>query len=91
VVAALTSGTPAASELAELYAMPYGKEGEAQDGEEIARTALAVERAGGRDWAQVQAADRMARAMHELSRAVADPAEAGGLLALLEYVTRRST
>jgi geranylgeranyl diphosphate synthase type I len=33
----------------------------------------------------------MARAMHELSRAVADPAEAGGLLALLEYVTRRST
>ncbi|MFR0358175.1 family 2 encapsulin nanocompartment cargo protein polyprenyl transferase [Streptomyces sediminimaris] len=87
VVAALTSGTPAASELAALYAVPYEKE----DEEEIARTALAVERAGGRDWAQAQAADRMARAMAELSRAVADPAEAGGLLALLEFVTRRST
>jgi geranylgeranyl diphosphate synthase type I len=91
VVAALTSGTPAASELAELYAVPYGKESEKEDEEEIARTALAVERAGGRDWAQVQAADRMGRAMNELSRAVTDPAEAGGLLALLEYVTRRST
>jgi geranylgeranyl diphosphate synthase type I len=87
VVAALTSGTTAASELAELYALPHEKE----DQEEIARTALAVERAGGRDWAQVQAADRMARAMGELSRAVADPAQAGGLLALLEFVTRRSS
>jgi len=87
VVAALTSGTPAASELAELYEAPYEK----GDEEAIVRTTLAVEQAGGRDWAQVQAADRMARAMHELSRAVADPAEAGGLLALLEFVTRRSS
>lgn len=84
VVAALTSGTPAAAELAELYAAPY-REGE------LERTALAVERAGGRDWAQVQAADRMSRAMHELSRAVPDPEAAGGLLALAEFVTRRST
>ncbi|MFD5638051.1 MULTISPECIES: family 2 encapsulin nanocompartment cargo protein polyprenyl transferase [unclassified Streptomyces] len=83
VVAALTSGTPAAAELAELYAAPY-REGE------LERTALAVERAGGRDWAQVQAADRMSRAMHELSRAVPDPEAAGGLLALAEFVTRRS-
>ena len=87
VVAALTSGTPAASELAELYEAPYEK----GDEEAIVRTTLAVEQAGGRDWAQVQAADRMARAMHELSRAVADPAEASGLLALLEFVTRRSS
>ncbi|WP_329301603.1 family 2 encapsulin nanocompartment cargo protein polyprenyl transferase [Streptomyces sp. NBC_00659] len=84
VVAALTSGTPAAAELAELYAAPY-REGE------LERTVLAVERAGGRDWAQVQAADRMSRAMHELSRAVPDPEAAGGLLALAEFVTRRST
>lgn len=84
VVAALTSGTPAAAELAELYAAPY-REGE------LERTALAVERAGGRDWAQVQAADRMSRAMHELSRAVPDPEAAGGLLALAEFVTRRSS
>ncbi len=86
VVAALTSGTPAAAELAELYAAPY-QEGE----EDLERTALAVERAGGRDWAQAQAADRMARAMQELARAVPDPEAAGGLLALAEFVTRRST
>ncbi|WP_406355283.1 family 2 encapsulin nanocompartment cargo protein polyprenyl transferase [Streptomyces sp. NBC_00658] len=83
VVAALASGTPAAVELASLYGVPY-EEGE------LERTVLAVERAGGRDWAQVQAADRMARAMHELSRAVPDPEAAGGLLALAEFVTRRS-
>ncbi|WP_411151090.1 family 2 encapsulin nanocompartment cargo protein polyprenyl transferase [Streptomyces sp. A30] len=83
VVAALTSGTPAAGELAELYGVPY-EEGD------LERTVLAVERAGGRDWAQVQAADRMARAMQELARAVSDPEAAGGLLALAEFVTRRS-
>ena len=52
--------------------------------------ALAVERAGGRDWAQAQAADRMARAVQALATAVPDPEEAGGLLALAEFVTRRS-
>ncbi|MFE9446829.1 family 2 encapsulin nanocompartment cargo protein polyprenyl transferase [Streptomyces sp. NPDC006739] len=86
VVAALVSGTPASAELAELYGKPY------VDGDtaEIARTALAVERAGGRDWAQAEAADRMARAMQELARVVPDPDGAGGLLALAEFVTRRS-
>ncbi|WP_286252457.1 family 2 encapsulin nanocompartment cargo protein polyprenyl transferase [Streptomyces graminofaciens] len=83
VVAALASGTPDAVQLAELYGLPY-EEGD------LERTALAVERAGGRDWAQLQAADRMARAMHELSRAIPDPEAAGGLLALAEFVTRRS-
>lgn len=89
VVAALTSGTPAAAELAELYARPHreGREGE----EELERIALAVERAGGRDWAQAQAADRMARAVDDLARAVPDPAHAGGLLALAEFVTRRTS
>lgn len=86
VVAALTSGGPAAAELAALYAAPYDKE----DDGDVARTTLAVERAGGRDWAQAQAADRMARAMQELARAVPDPEEAGGLLSLAEFVTRRS-
>lgn len=83
VVAALTSGTAAASELAALYAAPY-------DEGDLVRTALAVEEAGGRDWAQVQAADRMARAMGQLARAVPDPEAAGGLLSLAEFVTRRS-
>ncbi|MFI5794717.1 family 2 encapsulin nanocompartment cargo protein polyprenyl transferase [Streptomyces sp. NPDC051677] len=83
VVAALTSGTPAAGELAELYAAPY-------EPADLDRTTLAVERAGGRAWAQDQAADRMSRAMHELSRAIPNPESAGGLLSLAEFVTRRS-
>ncbi|MET7737949.1 family 2 encapsulin nanocompartment cargo protein polyprenyl transferase [Streptomyces sp. NPDC005402] len=83
VVAALTSGTAAAADLAELYAAPYAEE-------DLVRTALAVEEAGGRDWAQAQAADRMARAMDQLARAVPDPEAAGGLLSLAEFVTRRS-
>ncbi|WP_225834923.1 family 2 encapsulin nanocompartment cargo protein polyprenyl transferase [Streptomyces sp. NK08204] len=88
VVAALTSGTPAAAELAALYGKPYVKE--ADTSEEIARTALAVERAGGRDWAQAEAADRMARAVQQLALAVPAPKAAGGLLALAEFATRRS-
>lgn len=84
VVAALASGTPAAGELAELYGSPY-------DEKDLDRTALAVERAGGRDWAQAEAADRMGRAMHELARAIPDPESAGGLLALAEFVTRRDS
>ncbi|WP_390897581.1 family 2 encapsulin nanocompartment cargo protein polyprenyl transferase [Streptomyces justiciae] len=83
VVAALASDTPAAARLADLYAAPCAQE-------DLDRTALAVEQAGGRDWAQVQAADRMARALGHLARAVPDPEAAGGLLALAEYVTRRS-
>lgn len=86
VVAALSAGTGAAAELAELYGTPHAPE----DAESIARTALAVERAGGRDWAQAEAADRMARAVQELSRAVPAPEAADGLLALAEFVTRRN-
>ncbi|MFH9065234.1 family 2 encapsulin nanocompartment cargo protein polyprenyl transferase [Streptomyces coeruleorubidus] len=84
VVAAFASGTPAAAELAELYARPSEKE-------DLDHIALTVERAGGRDWAQNQAADRMAAAMQQLARAVPDPEAAGGLLALAEFVTRRSS
>ncbi|MGW0611153.1 family 2 encapsulin nanocompartment cargo protein polyprenyl transferase [Streptomyces sp. NPDC002788] len=84
VVAALVSGTPEAAELVELYARPSEKE-------DLDHIALTVERAGGRDWAQGQAADRMARAVQQLARAVPDPEAAGGLLALAEFVTRRSS
>ncbi|MFD5146986.1 family 2 encapsulin nanocompartment cargo protein polyprenyl transferase [Streptomyces sp. NPDC058401] len=83
VVAALTSGTPAGEELAALYAGPM-------TGDDVARAAAAVERAGGRDWAQAHAADRMGRAVQQLSRAVPDLGAAGGLLALAEFVTRRT-
>jgi geranylgeranyl diphosphate synthase type I len=86
VVAALASGGPAAEELAALYGPPGpGEEGPA----ELEAIALAVERAGGRDWAQAQAADHMARAVDELSRAVPVPQAAEELLALAEFVTRR--
>lgn len=84
VVAALTSGTPAAADLAALYRGAMSTPGE------VSRAADAVDRAGGRDWAQMCAADRMARAVHHLSRAVPDPAAAGDLLALAEFVTRRT-
>ncbi|MET9855034.1 family 2 encapsulin nanocompartment cargo protein polyprenyl transferase [Streptomyces sp. NPDC006450] len=83
VVAALTSGTTAGEELAALYAGPMS-------GDDVARAAAAVERAGGRDWAQAHAADRMGRAVQQLSRAVPDLGAAGGLLALAEFVTRRT-
>ncbi|MFI5769292.1 family 2 encapsulin nanocompartment cargo protein polyprenyl transferase [Streptomyces sp. NPDC051658] len=84
VVAALTSGTPAASELATLYRGSMNTPGE------VSSAADAVDRAGGRDWAQIAAADRMARAVHHLSRAVPDLAGAGDLLTLAEFVTRRT-
>ncbi|MFB7174707.1 family 2 encapsulin nanocompartment cargo protein polyprenyl transferase [Streptomyces sp. NPDC056254] len=83
VVAALTSGTRAGQELAELYAGPM-------TGDDVRRAADAVDRAGGRDWAQAHAADRMGRAVQQLSRAVPDLGAAGGLLALAEFVTRRT-
>ncbi|MFE9093745.1 family 2 encapsulin nanocompartment cargo protein polyprenyl transferase [Streptomyces sp. NPDC007264] len=84
VVAALAAGTPAAADLAELYRRPH-EEGD------LERTILAVERAGGRTWAQSQADARMGRAMRELFRAVPDPEASGGLLTLAQFVTRRST
>ncbi|OEJ97938.1 family 2 encapsulin nanocompartment cargo protein polyprenyl transferase [Streptomyces thermolilacinus] len=84
VVAALTSGTAEAAALAELYGRPVLGD------KDVALAADAVERAGGRDWAQAEAADRMARAVHQLSCAVPDLAAAEELLALAEFVTRRS-
>ncbi|MER6094888.1 family 2 encapsulin nanocompartment cargo protein polyprenyl transferase [Streptomyces sp. NPDC001728] len=84
VVAALTSGTPAGEELAEIYARPV------LDAAAVRAAADAVERAGGRDWAQAQAAERMGRAVEYLAQAVPDPAAAGDLLALAEFVTRRT-
>ncbi|WP_406512692.1 family 2 encapsulin nanocompartment cargo protein polyprenyl transferase [Streptomyces sp. NBC_00161] len=83
VVAALTSGTVAGEQLAALYAGPMAED-------DVRKAADAVDRAGGRDWAQAHAADRMGRAVQLLSRAVPDLGAAGGLLALAEFVTRRT-
>ncbi|WP_395363406.1 family 2 encapsulin nanocompartment cargo protein polyprenyl transferase [Streptomyces sp. YH02] len=84
VVAALASRTPAGDELAELYARPV------LDAAAVGAAAAAVERAGGRDWAQDQAAERMGRAVEHLAQAVPDLAAAGDMLALAEFVTRRT-
>ncbi|MFC9673975.1 MULTISPECIES: family 2 encapsulin nanocompartment cargo protein polyprenyl transferase [unclassified Streptomyces] len=89
VVAALASGTPEAGELAALYGVLGPEDGPPGEGE-LEAMALVVERAGGRDWAQLHAADRMSRAVHQLSRAVPAPEAADGLLSLAEFVTRRS-
>ncbi|MGW7200308.1 family 2 encapsulin nanocompartment cargo protein polyprenyl transferase [Streptomyces chryseus] len=83
VVAALSADNEAAAELAALYAGPL-------DEAAVRRAADAVDRAGGRDWAQGHAADRMGRAVQHLSRAVPDLGAAGDLLSLAEFVTRRT-
>jgi geranylgeranyl diphosphate synthase type I len=85
VVAALATGTGAADELAALYAGDTPLDTAA-----VRRAADAVERAGGRDWAQSQAAERMSRAVGHLARAIPEAADAEGLLALAEFVTRRT-
>ncbi|MGX2994602.1 family 2 encapsulin nanocompartment cargo protein polyprenyl transferase [Streptomyces sp. JNUCC 64] len=87
VVAALGSGTAAGAELAGLYAVAPD-EGDPAAG--LERVVSAIEAAGGRDWAQRQAADRMARAVRALAGALPGPEAAGELLALAEFVTRRS-
>ncbi|MDI5967455.1 family 2 encapsulin nanocompartment cargo protein polyprenyl transferase [Streptomyces sp. SL13] len=84
VVAALRSGTPAGDRLAALYA----GEQPLSDGQ-LREAAEAIELAGGRDWAQTQACDRMADAIGHLADAVPDGTGTQDLLALTELVTRR--
>ncbi|MFI6104310.1 polyprenyl synthetase family protein [Streptomyces sp. NPDC051310] len=84
VAAALASGAAAGAELAALHERPV------LDAAGERRAADAVERAGGRDWAQAQAADRMGWAVQQLAQAVPEPSAAGDLLALAEFMTRRT-
>lgn len=84
VVAALTSATPAADELAALYRDPG-----AMDAPQVQAAADAVDRAGGRVWAHVQAADHMSAAIDHLTLAAPDLEAAEDLLTLAELVTRR--
>ncbi|MEV4557253.1 family 2 encapsulin nanocompartment cargo protein polyprenyl transferase [Kitasatospora sp. NPDC049285] len=85
VVYALRSGTPAGEELAELYGL-----GRPLSPAELAQAADAVDRAGGRAWAQGESCERMAAAISHLATAVPDPSQADELLALAELVTRRT-
>ena len=84
VVAALSSGTPAANRLARLY-------GRADDGDPASLALLAdlVEDAGGRAWAQAEADRRMQAAMDCLAQGVGEGPESSGLAALAAMITRR--
>lgn len=62
VVAALNSATPGARQLAELYLRP-----EPLTGEELVLAAKLVEDAGGRRWAEAQAAERLDTAIRTLT------------------------
>ena len=84
VVAALTSGVPAADELASLY----GRRDVLSD-VELARAAELVELAGGRSWTQREAVDQLDLALAELSLAAPDARVAAELDGLARLVTRR--
>ena len=84
VVAALTSGTPAANELAALYRSPTP-----MTAHQVRAAADAVDRAGGRTWAHLQAAEHMSAAIDHLTRATPDLDGAEDLLTLAELATRR--
>ncbi|MFG2695132.1 family 2 encapsulin nanocompartment cargo protein polyprenyl transferase [Kitasatospora sp. NPDC048407] len=85
VVHALSSTTPAGADLATLYAS-----GRPLSPADLAAAATAVDRAGGRAWAQGESCERMATAISHLAVAVPDPTRTDELLALAELVTRRS-
>ncbi|MEU3462985.1 family 2 encapsulin nanocompartment cargo protein polyprenyl transferase [Streptomyces sp. NPDC006733] len=85
VVSALESGTTAGADLAEIYALQRPL-----TGAEARRAAEAVDRAGGRDWAQSAARERMNAAIEHLTVAVPDTISAQPLLALAQMVARRN-
>ncbi|WP_374213305.1 family 2 encapsulin nanocompartment cargo protein polyprenyl transferase [Crossiella sp. SN42] len=80
VVAALTSGTPAGRELARLYHSP-----EPMTPAMVARATELAELAGGREWAQQEAARRWEAALDGLP----DRHAAADLVALAELAVRR--
>lgn len=84
VVAALTSGTPAGRELAELY-----HRDQSLSGTDLAHAAELVSIAGGRTWSQAQADDLLARALRHLRSAAPAARAAGELGALAHLATRR--
>ncbi|MGH3934330.1 MAG: family 2 encapsulin nanocompartment cargo protein polyprenyl transferase [Pseudonocardiaceae bacterium] len=86
VVAALTSGTPAGPELAELYQ----REAPLSDAD-LVHAATLIDIAGGRDWSQNQVDDLMAQAMRELESASPRPRAARELRALARLATHRDS
>jgi len=84
VVAALTSGSPAGRELAELY----GRDGALSDGD-VARAAALVVEAGGRAWSEAEAERQLAEALGDLRRAGASGRAAAELEGLARLVVTR--
>ncbi|EMD26503.1 polyprenyl synthetase family protein [Amycolatopsis azurea] len=84
VVAALTSGTAAAAELAELYRKP-----ERWGGAEVLRALTLIELAGGRAWARDEAARHVGSAVSCLEQAHLEPATAANLAALARLAAIR--
>ncbi|WP_207394034.1 polyprenyl synthetase family protein [Actinomadura formosensis] len=83
VVAALNSGTPEATALAELYARPEPSE------DDLAETAALVEAAGGRAWAEAEAESRVRRAAGQLRSARMPDSVRAEFLSIAEFVTGR--
>jgi geranylgeranyl diphosphate synthase type I len=84
VVAALTSGTPAGSELAELY-----HRDQPLSDSDLVHAAELIDIAGGRTWSHAQVDDLLARAMRELQSASPAPRAARELDALAQLATHR--
>ncbi len=84
VVAALTSGTPAGRELAELYHRE-----EPLSGTDLLHAAELIDLAGGRTWSQGKVEDLLARALHDLRSAGPAPTATAELGALARLVVRR--
>jgi len=84
VVAALTSGTPAAHELAALLAEP-----EPLTEEQLARAAELVEVAGGKVWAETKADAALAAAVAYLAETDMPPDVRGEFEGIAEFVTAR--
>jgi geranylgeranyl diphosphate synthase type I len=84
VVAALTSETSAAAELAGLY-----RQEQPLTDTELVRAAELIDQAGGRAWSQEQSDDLLAQALSNLAAANPGPEVTVELQALAELATRR--
>ena len=85
VVTALSSGTAAGAELADLYAGtdPFADA-------ELARAAELVDEAGGRQWSQAQASALVAKGLRELAAVNPVPRPAAELASLARLITTRT-
>ncbi|QUH02614.1 polyprenyl synthetase family protein [Saccharopolyspora erythraea] len=86
VVAALTSGTAAGEQLAELYHRP-----EPLSDADLARAAELVDRAGGRDWSRRQADELLQAALGALCEAAPENRPAAELGALARLASHRES